>query len=272
MIVFPVSKINLGLRITAKRSDGYHDIETIFYPVMLCDALELVVAKRQEGKDTLTTSGIDTGSDPEGNLIIITTRILREKYFFPFLDIHLHKAIPIGAGLGGGSSDAACLLKAINRVFQLNLSKDEIKTISLEIGSDCPFFIDDIPSLATGRGEILQHINPVLNGYYIILLNPGVEISTREAYQNCLPLTPTSSVGLLINRPITEWRGQMINDFEDFAFKKHPVIGEIKDELYKAGALFSLMSGSGSSVYGIFLEKPDLPERLKSYIIFEGLL
>ena len=270
MIVFPLAKINLGLRITAKRTDGYHDIETIFYPVMFCDALEFVVADKQVGKDLLTTTGIDTGST-EGNLVIITARKLREKYFFPYLNIHLHKVIPVGAGLGGGSSDAACLLRAINRVFSLNLSKDEIKTISLEIGSDCPFFIDGIPSIATGRGEILQHVDPVLKGYYVILLNPGVEIITSEAYQNCLPHIPSSSLEQLINRPITEWKGQIRNDFEDFAFKKHPVIGEIKEGLYKAGAVFSLMSGSGSSVYGIFREKPDLPESLKRYVIFEGL-
>jgi 4-diphosphocytidyl-2-C-methyl-D-erythritol kinase len=204
--------------------------------------------------------------------VIITTRKLREKYFFPYLNIHLHKVIPVAAGLGGGSSDAACFLRAINRVFSLNLSKDEIKSISLEIGSDCPFFIDGIPSLATGRGEILQHINSFLKDYYITLLNPGVGIDTREAYQNCIPQTPSSSLELLISRPISEWKGLIINDFEDFAFKKHPVIGEIKDALYKAGALFSLMSGSGSSVYGIFRKKPELPESLKRYVIYEGLM
>ena len=270
MIVFPIAKINLGLHITAKRTDGYHNIETIFYPVMLCDALELVVAEKQDGHDHLTCTGIDTGSDPGNNLVIKTTQKLREKYFFPFLNIHLHKAIPVGAGLGGGSSDAACLLRALNRVFSLNLSKDEIKTYSLEIGSDCPFFIDGVPSLATGRGEILQHINPFLKDYYLLLLNPGVGINTREAYQNCIPEKQPSSLDQLITRPVTEWKKLIKNDFEDFAFRKHPVIAEIKESLYKAGALFSLMSGSGSSVYGVFREKPDLPDMLKKYIIFEG--
>jgi len=270
MIVFPIAKINLGLHITAKRSDGYHDIESIFYPVLLCDALELVIADKQEGIDYLTCTGINTGSDPENNLVTKTARKLRERYFFPYLNIHLHKAIPIGAGLGGGSSDAACLLRAINRVFHLDIPKEVLKEISLEIGSDCPFFIDGVPAMATGRGENLTSVNPVLSGYYITLLNPGVGINTKEAYQNCSPKKPEISLEQLITRPITEWKELIKNDFEDFAFSKHPVIGDIKESLYEAGALFSLMSGSGSSVYGIFREKPDLPESLKRYVIFEG--
>jgi len=270
MIVFPIAKINLGLHITAKRTDGYHDIETIFYPVMLCDALELVVAEKQEGRDHLTCTGIDTGSDPGNNLVIKTTGKLREKYFFPYLNIHLHKAIPIGAGLGGGSSDSACLMRAINRVFHLDISKEELKKISLEIGSDCPFFIDGVPALATGRGERLTPVNSVLSGFYLVLLNPGVGINTKEAYQNCSPRIPDTSLEQLITRPVTEWKKLIKNDFEEFAFRKHPVIAEIKESLYRAGALFSLMSGSGSSVYGVFREKPVLTDMLKSYVIFEG--
>lgn len=270
MIVFPIAKINLGLHITAKRLDGYHDIESIFYPVMLCDALELVVADKQEGIDFLKCTGIKTGTDPENNLVIKTTRKLRERYFFPYLNIHLHKAIPIGAGLGGGSSDSACLLRAINRVFHLDVKKEELKEISLEIGSDCPFFIDGVPAMATGRGEKLTPVNPVLSGYYLTLLNPGVGISTNEAYQNCSPRKPGISLEQMISSPISEWKKLIKNDFEDFAFRKHPLIADIKEGLYKAGSLFSLMSGSGSSVYGVFREKPDLPDMLKRYVIFEG--
>jgi 4-diphosphocytidyl-2-C-methyl-D-erythritol kinase len=269
MIVFPIAKINLGLHITAKRSDGYHNIESIFYPVLLCDALELVVADKQEGVDYLACTGINTGSDPESNLVTKAARKLRERYFFPYLNIHLHKTIPIGAGLGGGSSDSACLLRAINRIFHLDIPKEELKEISLEIGSDCPFFIDGVPAMATGRGEKLTHVNPVLSGYYLTLLNPGVAISTKEAYQNCSPRKPDSPLEQLISRPVTKWKELIKNDFEDFAFSKHPVIAEIKESLYRAGALFSLMSGSGSSVYGIFREKPVLPDMLKSYVIFE---
>ncbi len=272
MIVFPIAKINLGLSITSKRSDGYHNIETIFYPVMLCDALELVVSEKQTGKDHLITTGFGMGGDPEENLVLKTTRKLRDRHFFPYLNIHLHKAIPVGAGLGGGSSDAACLMRAINKCFGLKLSKEELKNISLEIGSDCPFFLTGHPSFATGRGEIMQPLKPVLSGYYLVLLNPGVEINTREAYQNCLPHTPSSTPEQLVSKPINEWKDLIINDFEEYAFRKYPVIGEIKDAIYTSGALFSLMSGSGSSVYGIFRKKPKLPVALKSYIIFEGFI
>ena len=272
MIGFPIAKINLGLRIIAKRPDGYHDIETIFYPVRLCDALEFVISDNPIKKDFLTTSGINTGADPENNLVIKTVRKLREKYIFPNLKIHLHKVIPVGAGLGGGSSDSACLLKSINKGFELNISEEEIKAISLELGSDCSFFIEGVPAFGSGRGEILKNVRPVLTGYYLILVNPRVGINTREAYQNCRPGQPVTSLLKLIDHPVTEWKGLIINDFEDFAFKYQPRIGEIKNELYKSGALFSLMSGSGSSVYGIFGEKPELPEKLKKFVILEGMM
>ena len=272
MIVFPKAKINLGLRVTRKRPDGYHDIETLFYPVGLSDALEFVVSAEPVKKDFLTITGISSGDDPENNLVIKTVRKLREKYSFPSLKIHLHKVIPIGAGLGGGSSDAASLLKAVNRFFGLLIDEKNLKDTALELGSDCPFFIDDIPSFASGRGELLKPIKPVLSGYYILLLNPGVGIITAEAFQNCRPENPSNSLFQLVDRPINEWKELIINDFEDFAFKKHPLIGEMKKELYRSGALFSSMSGSGSSVYGIFSEKSKLPGKLKKFVIYEGMM
>jgi 4-diphosphocytidyl-2-C-methyl-D-erythritol kinase len=269
MILFPISKINLGLRITAKRSDGYHNIETIFYPVNLTDALEFVVSEKAV-EDQLTTTGLETGSDDTDNLVLKTIRRVRTEYNFPYLKINLHKVIPVGAGLGGGSSDAASLLKAVVSHFNLNISVEKLKLISLDLGSDCPFFIDGVPSAATGRGEILNRVAPVLTGYYLVLLNPGVGINTREAYQNCKPSLPAEKLEQLILNPVTKWKELIINDFEDFAFKKHPLIREIKEGLYKSGALFSLMSGSGSSVYGIFRNKPILPDELRRYVIFEG--
>lgn len=272
MIVFPISKINLGLNITAKRGDGYHDIESVFYPVPLCDALEFITSDDNAGRDYFKSTGINTGGEPEDNLVLKTVRKVRERYTIPFLRIHLHKAIPAGAGLGGGSSDSACFLRMLNRFFRLNISVSELKKISLEIGSDCPFFIEGVPSHATGRGEILNSVNAVLSGFYIILLNPGVGINTREAYQNCIPHTPAESLVQVINKPLKEWRGSVFNDFESYAFRKYPVIGQIKDEMYKSGAIFSLMSGSGSTVYGIFKSKPKLPEEIKKYMIFEGRL
>jgi len=272
MIVFPTAKINLGLRITGKRNDGYHDIETIFYPVGPYDALEFVTSDKPGDKDILITTGISTGCDPEENLVIKALRKLRENHSFPVLKVHLHKVIPVGAGLGGGSSDSSFLLKAINRRFELNISEQELRDISLELGSDCPFFIDGVPAFATGRGELLKPLTQFLSGFYIVLLNPGVSISTKEAYQNCTPGQPSESLVVLITHSITEWRQLILNDFEDFVFKKHSIIGEIKEELYNSGALFSLMSGSGSSVYGIYHDKPQLSQRLGSHMIFEGFI
>ncbi|HUX58786.1 MAG TPA: 4-(cytidine 5'-diphospho)-2-C-methyl-D-erythritol kinase [Bacteroidales bacterium] len=272
MIVFPKAKINIGLRITGKRPDGYHDIETLFYPVNLSDALEFVTATDLLNADALTVTGINTGSKTEDNLIMKTVNKLRENYLFPWLRIHLHKAIPVGAGLGGGSSDAACLLKSINRWFELDIDNPTLKTIALELGSDCPFFIDSVPAFATGRGEILQTIKPVLTSYYLLLVNPGISINTREAYSNCKPERPSTTLLDLAELPATEWKKLIINDFEDFAFRKHPIIGEIEEELYSSGALFSSMSGSGSCVYGIFSDKPGIPEKLKNLVIYEGII
>ena len=269
MIVFPNAKINIGLRVTSKRSDGYHDIETVFYPVRLSDALEFVISGQSIEKDILTVTGIDTLNGSDDNLVIKTVVALRRKRSFPFLKIHLHKAIPVGSGLGGGSSDAACLLKVINRYFELGIDEPDIRTMALEIGSDCPFFISCIPSLASGRGEILTPVKPVLSGCYLVIINPGVSINTIEAYQNCRPKKPGESLSRLIEHPVIEWQNYIFNDFEDFAFKKHPVLADIKKELYYSKALFSLMSGSGSSVYGIFSEKPELPQKLKEYAIWE---
>ena len=272
MIFFPSAKINIGLRITDRRPDGFHNIETIFYPVGLSDALEFVVSDKQNDKDNLIVTGIDTGSEPDDNLVMKTILSLRKYSRFPQLKIHLHKVIPVGAGLGGGSSDAACLLKVVNKHLGLNINLQTLKSIALELGSDCPFFIECTPSYGTGRGEILTSVKPVISGYYFVLLNPGVGIITGEAYRNCIPQMPSDSLLQLIERPIPEWKGLILNDFEDYAFQKHPIIGELKEDLYKCHALFSLMSGSGSSVYGIFKEKPLLPERLKQFKIWEGVL
>jgi 4-diphosphocytidyl-2-C-methyl-D-erythritol kinase len=273
MIVFPKAKINLGLRITEKRADGYHNIETLFYPVGLCDALEFVVPDSTRGEDLLTVSGIPVTKRPEENIVMMAVKRVREIRPFPFLRMHLHKAIPHGAGLGGGSSDAACLMKSLNRHFHLEISDAVLKSIALEAGSDCPFFIDGEPSFADCRGEKLIHISPVLSGYYLLLLNPGVEINTAEAYTNCTPIAPESSLLQVTEFEIQTWKELIFNDFEKYAFSRHPVIKNIKDGLYKCGALFSLMSGSGSSVYGIFSKKPlSIPQNLKDMIIWEGAM
>jgi 4-diphosphocytidyl-2-C-methyl-D-erythritol kinase len=205
-------------------------------------------------------------------LVIRAVEKLNELYKLPPLRIHLHKLIPAGAGLGGGSSDAAHALKAMNRIFELALSSQELKTIALELGSDCPFFIDCLPAYATGRGEKLQQVDPVLEGLHILLVNPGIRVSTKEAYMNCIPSAPGVSLAKLIHYPVAEWKFHIINDFENTVFEKYPQIGIIKRVLYNNGALYSSMSGSGSTVYGIFTDKPVIPEILKDYVIYNGVL
>jgi 4-diphosphocytidyl-2-C-methyl-D-erythritol kinase len=272
MIFFPNAKINIGLRITGKRPDGFHDLETVFYPVMLSDALEFVISDNSAGKDSITVTGIETGSEPENNLVIKAVNRLRAIAAFPVLNIHLHKGIPVGAGLGGGSSDATCMLKVLNRHFELNLDHGVLMDIALELGSDCPFFIECVPAYATGRGEILTPVKPVLAGYYLVLVNPGIGINTGAAFRNCSPALPSTSLTDLIQSPPEEWKSTIINDFEAYAIKEYPIIGYLKEELYRSDALFSLMSGSGSSVYGIFRSKPELSTEIRKFVIWEGIL
>lgn len=272
MLVFPKAKINLGLWITGRRPDGYHDIETVFYPVSLCDALELVTDSERSDKDSLILTGNKLSGRLEDNIVLRAVNKLRETYSFPFLKMHLHKNIPIGAGLGGGSSDAASTLRTINRTFGLSLNVGELKAIAAGLGSDCPFFIDCQPAFASGKGEILTPVNNVLAGFYAVLLNPGTIIGTKEAYENCMPSIPERSLYDLINMPVSEWKELMINDFEKTIFKRHPQIKTLKLTLYDSGAIYSSMSGSGSTVYGIFADKPSIPANLEQYMIFEGWL
>lgn len=272
MIGFPKAKINLGLRITGKRVDGFHDIETVFYPVNLCDALELVVAEEPATKDIITITGMNIGVKTEENLIIKTIAVLREKYTVPVLKIHLHKAIPAGAGLGGGSSDAASTIKIINKCFGLSLDSELMRSIAAGLGSDCPFFIDSLPSYATGRGEVLRPVNPVLNGYRLLLVNPGIIISTRNAYNKCTPQLTETFLSDSVKSPVEEWKNIIFNDFENYIFSKYPIIARIKKALYDSGALYSSMSGSGSSVYGIFADKPEVTSEIRKYVIYNGLL
>ena len=272
MVVFPKAKINLGLRITRKREDGYHDIETIFYPVSLCDALEFVISSGVDQDDELSVSGISTGEPSANNLVMKAVKNLRKHFSFPPLKIHLHKAIPIGAGLGGGSSDAAGIITGITRYFDLPADNQTLKAIALEIGSDCPYFIENLPSIATGRGELMEPLEAFLSGYYILLLNPGIHISTRDAYHNCYPEYPSTELTKLVMQPVEEWKNTIINDFEKSVFIKYPQIANIKKALYESGAVYSSMSGSGSTVYGIYTSPPVVPETIKEFVIYNGCL
>jgi 4-diphosphocytidyl-2-C-methyl-D-erythritol kinase len=197
---------------------------------------------------------------------------VREGYQFPDLRIHLHKAIPSGAGLGGGSSDASCFLKSVIKYFSLPVSDPDLNSIALSIGSDCPFFLSGAPSYATGRGEILEPVDSFLKGHYIVLMNPCLHVSTREAYAGCAPAQHIDKLRELILLPVNEWKNRISNDFETYAFAKYPVIKKIKEMLYVSGAIFSQMSGSGSSVFGIFSEKPQISTEFSQFIIYKGFV
>jgi len=272
MVIFPKAKINIGLRITGKRSDSFHNLETIFYPVCLCDAIEFVVAGNNIKKDNLVITGVLMDNDPYNNLVMRAVRKIREISDIPYLRIHLHKAIPAGAGLGGGSSDAATMLKSLNKHFNLGIPTNELLETALSLGSDCPFFIDSNPAFAEGRGELLTPVKLLPEGFHLAIVNPGIHINTGEAFSQCKPKRPESNLRVLYDMDIPKWKDQIINDFEEPIFRKHPEIAEIKGSLYKTGAIYSSMSGSGSSVYGIFRSEPSIPQSLRKGLIYSGPL
>ena len=254
MLRFPNAKINLGLHITRKREDGFHELETIFYPLTtMRDALEIVPAS-DEGGD-LTISGLPVGGDPYGNLVWRAYTALRERYpqKVPSLDIYLHKAIPMGAGLGGGSADAAVALQMINDHCEIGLNGPALEAMSLELGSDCPFFIRNTPQFATGRGEFMEPVAIDLSAYRIEVVCPKVHVSTREAFSRVAPKPSSFDLRSLPNVPVSEWKEVLRNDFEDSVFTLFPEIGAIKERLYADGAIYASMSGSGSAVYGVFM-------------------
>ncbi len=257
MIIFPNCKINLGLRIVRKRNDGYHDLETVFYPIPLCDVLEIIRDPQHQQINTTTVQFSTTGISVDGNIqdnICIKAFNLLQKDFpqLPAIQMHLHKAIPIGAGLGGGSSDAAFTLSLLNKQFNLGLQGEQLVNYALQLGSDCPFFIINKPCSATGRGEILEPTAIDLSSYKFIIVNPGIHISTVHAFSGITPALPTQLVKEIIQQPIETWKNELVNDFEKTVFSQHPEIGAIKKKLYDGGALYASMSGTGSTVYGIF--------------------
>lgn len=259
MITFPNAKINLGLHITEKRPDGYHNLETIFYPIPLEDALEVTLLNGSERKFALHQSGMEIAGDPETNLVVKAYKLLADKYPLPPLDIYLHKHIPSGAGLGGGSSDAAFMLKLLNEKFALNLSDGTLEEYAATLGADCAFFIRNTPTFAEGIGNLFSPISLSLQGYQLVLIKPDVFVSTREAFAHIHPQKPKHSLKEIISYPVSEWKNYLINDFEESVFPQHPVIGKIREELYQAGALYAAMSGSGSSLFGIFHPEASLP-------------
>ncbi len=247
MITFPNAKINIGLNITEKRVDGYHNLETIFYPIEVCDTLEFI-----EEETKFTCSGLNIDGESDNNLIMKAYRLLKEEFDLPAINIHLHKAIPMGAGLGGGSADAAFMLKMLNEEFNLGLSPNELEEKAAKLGADCAFFIKNKPTLAKGIGNVFEPTTINLSGYHIVLIKPDVHVSTAEAYGGCKPQRWTTPLEEAIKRPISEWKDCIFNDFEKTVFVAHPELATIKEMLYNKGAVYAAMSGSGSTIYGIF--------------------
>jgi 4-diphosphocytidyl-2-C-methyl-D-erythritol kinase len=256
MLDFPNCKINLGLHITQKRSDGFHNIETVFYPVKWMDSLEII-----EGGNSpfdLTISGIKVEGKMEENIIFKAWKLLSENHKLPNLKVYLHKVLPMGAGLGGGSSDAAFFLKMANKRFQLDLSTEKLTELAGKLGSDCAFFIQNSPVFAKGKGDEFESIAVDLSLYHILVVYPNIHSNTKEAYEGVVPGMPIKSIEQIISQPIETWKDELVNDFEKSIFRKYPEIEKLKQQLYDNGAMYASLSGSGSAVFGIFRSKPEI--------------
>ena len=272
MIVFPNAKINLGLYVASKREDGYHNLETIFIPIeKLYDVLEVIPLPDEATEDSLTISGIPVSCSTEENLSLKALRLIREYSHIPYLNIHLHKAIPFGAGLGGGSSDAAFMLKLVNEQFNVGLCENELEKLASRIGADCAFFIRNRTTYAEGIGNIFSEVNVNLSDLWIQLVIPPIHVSTSLAYKSIIPKKPQFDLKESAQNPLDEWYRQIFNDFETPVFNLFPEIKTIKEKLYNNGAVYASMSGSGSSVFGLFKEKPQIRWK-ESYFVFSGLL
>jgi 4-diphosphocytidyl-2-C-methyl-D-erythritol kinase len=253
MIVFPHCKINLGLSIITKRADGYHELDTVFYPVALNDILEIISQNDTSSDIQFTSSGLAIPGDHTNNLCVKAYQLLKKDFpALPAIKMHLHKNIPMGAGLGGGSSDGTAVLKLLNQQFNLGLNKNQLVDYASKLGSDCAFFVHDNACHAKGRGEILQPINCDLSNFKIVLIHPDIHISTAWAFSQLNPQNKQKSIAEIVSGPIENWRTELINDFEAPIIKAYPMIGDIKQMLYQHGAVYASMTGSGSSIFGLF--------------------
>ena len=271
MIIYPNAKINLGLHVTEKRADGFHNIETVFYPVGWKDMLELLPDESQQSGVIFSSSGIPVPGAVEENLCVKAYELISKDYPMPAVKAHLHKIIPMGAGLGGGSSDAAFFIKALNDLFELNLAWGELHHYAKQLGSDCSFFITNRPMFAEGKGDQLESTGVSLLGYQLVIAYPGIHVNTAEAYKGVTPQQPKVSLEELIKLPVEEWKQALKNDFERSVFEKYPAIGTLKKKLYDMGAVYASMSGSGSAVYGIFNEETDISP-LEGNLTWQGSL
>jgi 4-diphosphocytidyl-2-C-methyl-D-erythritol kinase len=271
VIIFPNCKINLGLHITGKRNDGYHDLETVFYPIQLNDGLE-IIRNNDAVHTVLTLSGLSIESTTSDNICYKAYSLLQQDYpGLPSLKMHLHKVIPAGAGLGGGSADGAFTLRLLNKKFNLGLSEGQLLNYALQLGSDCPFFITNKPAYATGRGEKLEPVNLDLSDFSIVLINPGIHINTGWAFSRITPSPRNDELKKIIAFTPIEWKELLYNDFEVPVFEAYPVIRKLKELLYSKGAVYASMTGSGSTVFGLF-EKPFTPQlELPSYYFMKTI-
>jgi 4-diphosphocytidyl-2-C-methyl-D-erythritol kinase len=264
MVIFPNAKINIGLNVVERRADGYHNLETIFYPVKINDVLEVI----ESDKLSFESSGLPIPGKMEDNLCIKAYYLLKKDHNIPPVKIHLHKHIPIGSGLGGGSADAAFFIRLMDQNFNLKLSADKMQGYARKLGADCAFFIESKPVFAFEVGDEFEPIKLDLSNYKIVLVMPDVQVSTAEAYRGVKPAEVKTSLIELIQLPVTSWKKHIKNDFEETIFKNHALIRGVKADLYQAGALFASMSGSGASVFGIFDKTPDLSHLETDNLVF----
>jgi 4-diphosphocytidyl-2-C-methyl-D-erythritol kinase len=273
MIAFPPCKINLGLNVTARRSDGYHHIESLFYPVQLNDVLEVVEnPENPPGHLSLTLSGLPVPGESKENLVVKAFQLINADFPLPGIRVHLHKAIPMGAGLGGGSSDGAYMVRLLNQKFNLGISKEKMTSYAEQLGSDCPFFIQNDPALASGRGDVLRVIPSFLNSYHLCLIYPGIHVSTPEAFGMIQPKEPLNQIEAIVSGPIESWKNLLLNDFEAPVSSRHPEIAQISRKLYDTGAIYASMTGSGSTVYGIFRKEVPKMQWPEHYFSFQAVL
>lgn len=266
MKIYPCAKINLGLNVVERRSDGYHNLETVFFPVNIYD--EIDIQESREDGCHLIVEGVENLCEPEKNLVVKAYNMLREEYDIPGIDLILNKKLPSQAGMGGGSSDGAYTISALNKMFSLGMTKEDMQCKAARLGADCPFFITAEPAYAEGIGEILSPINKedIFKGksYRLVLVKPDVSVSTKEAYAGVNPTTPKINCReVVIKRDINEWRELLINDFENSVFQKLPILKDVKENLYANGALYSAMSGSGSTIFGIFAYDNQIENTIK---------
>lgn len=270
MVVFPNAKINIGLNIVEKRPDNYHNIESIFYPIPIKDILEVVVS--DNGNTEMQIEGLTIDGPIESNLVMKAYNLLKSEFDLPPVKIYMNKIIPFGAGLGGGSSDAAFMLKALNELFSLGISVEELKNYAKKLGADCPFFIENKPAYVTGIGDIIETIPFSMQGLYFVLVKPNIFVSTQNAYSSVVPRPSQCLLTSMINHPVQQWRGNIKNDFEVSVFELFPEIAKIKDIMYNYDALYASMSGSGSSVFGLFKQPIDLRDEFMDMYVFQGEL